>query len=313
MIYSIYDFGGVDPGGNPPSVMVPTGGCNLFIHDYGSGARLQPDPGILVKDFTEITKRNIGIAQQQLTKFLGAPLGFLLPQTLTKAKDLLIGDKRLVAVTSKSPHDYDLTVGSAINIKIIVRKFRNVPLQFVYFRYTGTEHLPEWNALNPPDDSASHASWAVANLNHYFFQQANVKFEVASVSNWDTKDFHTAWTLRDVNQNSIKDLLFPASTIRPGGIRIIVLPSINESDAGAFSGFSSDKTVCYVPFYFAGWRRHNSDADLFIPELAHEIVHALSGISHSQRAKVMCNDHTNSKLDEELLIDYPTINRVNPI
>lgn len=322
MFYQIQDYKGVDTGAPTSSIMVGRGDYNLVVHDFGRGASLDPDAGIGVKDITDSLKSGIGVAQLALTQFVGAPVRqWSTPQLLHKAMDVLHDDrKRLLAITSKVAGDYKLKVaGNQINVA--VRKYKRVGLCFVYYQYIGDEHQAEWQALGAPSSSDAHATGAVVGLNYYFLPQANIEFSFQGATDWETTDYHPTWYMRDGRFNDQKFAELAHS--KGDDITVIIVPEIGDIDAGAFTDGPKNVPglkghVSWVPWHFQSNRRKewaDPNADPFIPELAHEIVHALckNNNVHSSRAFVVCNDHTNSKLDQEYLIDKVTLDKINPV
>lgn len=330
MFYQLEDYRGVDTDASTTSIMVPQGGYNLIVHDGGRSPQSQWNTnGVTFSDLTDSLKKNAGVATQLLTKIVGSPLEiWRAARLLDAASRMDLGErKRLVAITSRTPGFRNVTLAGK-SLDIDVRKRRTVLLYFVYYFYVGVERQRDWQALGgsvggysggyPLGDINKHSQYAIDGLNQYFIPQANIEFVRKDLRRWESDTWNdSTLKTRSAHTPSAQpefDLAdgdkYEDTSAVSGAITVFVVPHIYGSGEGAFGTRESDPLrQVWVPWiFFASTARHNPNGDLFIPLLGHEIVHQLGRLdgSHSSRAEVMCNDHTNSHLDEEVLIDRET-------
>ena len=329
MFYQIDDYQGVDIGAPTPSIMIPSGGCNLVAHDQGRSARLDVRPGLDIYDVTDSLSKGVIDALDFLrVKVKGTLDTWTLSDLLSDAVKLGLNQtRRLIAISSRAAGEYKLKIeGKPINVE--VRDQRTVTLSFVYYRYNGKDQdkLALWNKMGGGVDSNTHSRNGVDKANIYFVPQANIFFQRKAVHDWSTDDWLETTTLNNRNILSYPAIdhitgrhIAEAKADPSADVTVIVVPTV-RGGANAFElppDLMRTTRSVFVPwFHFPRDRRPNStnpNADLFIPELCHELVHALGQRDHSDRANVMCNTHKNSYLENELLIDKETLDLINPV
>jgi hypothetical protein len=323
MFIQISDFAGVDVGAPTPSIMVPVGDYNLIVHDLGRGALPASPSGFTLVDITDDLKRGVAVAQERLTKLVSGVDVTRASELLNAANAMhLSGQQRLVAIAAKKGANASVKFAGK-ELSIAARQTRTVKLSMLYYRYTGAEQKDRWNKMGGALDSKTHADNSVAAANKYFRPQANVVFDLKSAKNWDSDgwmDSHRGGPPAEIPNINIRGGKIVAKGLVEKGLidksvdlTVIVVPQLYETDAVHMDPTNDYPSVIFTPWIFKDRPKTDPKADLFVPELCHEMVHGLGKAGHSSRAKVMCNDHANSTLDQELLIDKVTLDQINPL
>ena len=320
MFYQIEDFAGVDTGGLRPSVMAPVGGFNLFVHDAGRGKLPASEKGIVMTDITDALQKGVGAAMDALRRLVGVLDIWEASDLLSVANAMHLGGaKRLIAVTAKKNANLYAKLDGK-DLDVLARTARTVKLAMLYYQYTGDEFADKWRAMGGGLDSKTHSKAAVVGLNKYFTPQANVVFELKSAADWALDGWidSTRGPPAEIPNVDLKGIRTLAKTLTEqkridgsADVTAVIVPML--TDSGAAHPLSDEfPNVVFVPWVFKNWKKTDPNADLFLPELCHELVHALGKGEHASRGKVMCNDHSQSTLDQELLIDEDTLKAVNP-
>ena len=339
MFYQLDEYCGVDTGGQPPSIMVPVKDYNLIVHDGDPNASMEwkHSGPARVEDITNQLTQNVTATHQYITNFVRSPPIFARSMVLLSAAGTmqLGAQKRVIAITSPLAGDFDLSVAGS-QLQVAARNQRTVTLAFWIYQYTGTPKQKEWAVLGGALDSNAYSKYLVEGLKKYFEPQANVSFERKSVADWRTE----LWP--SPNPNTAYDR--PIFTHKSDGVdydadvrgaeaasgadvAVFVVPSIGGANAFEVPASASPAGIysVWVPWTYQLSQRLKttrngasySDAKtLFIPEICHEVIHALGGHHRTDRYGIMCHDADRSDgsyLEIELLIDKKTLDVVNPV